>query len=996
MSHARRRKPDARLRCETLEDRITPATAFALIPTTNSLISFDTANAALVNPPLAVSGLGTGENLVGIDFRPQNGMLYGLATAPSSQVRLYAISQRTGVATPLTATPVGFSNLVGGVPAPIPITGVNFGFDFNPSVDRIRVTTDTGFNFRINPNTGALVDSNNDGTNGIQPDAAINTAAAGTFTVDGTAYTNNTQNFITNAGTPAPTTQYTLDSTGNRLFIQTPPNSGTQTMGQVVMLGGAVLDFTGVNGFDIPAGVDVATSGTAATGSGFASLTTATGTRLYSINLTTGAATDLGPIGGGTVPYNGLAIQSVQGAGAGGLPAVGFLNVTGFGTQALLTRFNTGDPAGRSANTLIAGGTNNEVLVGIDYRPATGQLFGLGINEGTNTGTLYLIDPQFGPSGTPTATVIGTSGGIAFQDAAGTAVDLPAFTAGYGFDFNPTVDRIRVTTGTGLNFRLNPNDGAPVDGNLGGAAGSVTNINTDANITGPAGAPATGIEAVAYTNSFGTGGTPATPAGVTTQYTLSALTNTLYIQTPPNSGTQTAPLAVTLNGAALDFTAVSGFDIPAGVRDDVNGTGVPSGFGFAALTVAGATGLYRIDLTTGAATNLGSLDIGGQAAISFSGLAVGDAPVGTVAFTTAAFGGTEGGSAAITLTRTGGTVGSFAVTVTATGGNATAGTDFTSGPYTVTFADGATTATLTIPIANDALTEGNETTVLTLSASNNASVRGAQSTAILTITDVPPAPMPTPTPTPTPTPIPLPMPDPVIAIATGSDGTVQLYRQNEATPRTFTPYVNYSGTVTVAVGDVNGDGVDDVITGSGTGATHVKVFDGVSGTEIRSFIAYVGGVGGVNVGAGDIDGDGFADILTGASVNGHVKAFSGLNGAEIRSFLAYSGFTGAVTVAGADIDGDGRDDIITGASVNGHVKAFSGTNTAEIRSFFAYSGFTGAATVAGGDIDNDGRADIITGASVNGHVKAFRSADLAAIRSFFAFERDGLNGVFVG
>src|SRR5204863_7505353 len=114
----------------------------------------------------------------------------------------------------------------------------------------------------------------------------------------------------------------------------------------------------------------------------------------------------------------------------------------------------------------------------------------------------------------------------------------------------------------------------------------------------------------------------------------------------------------------------------------------------------------------------------------------------------------------------------------------------------------------------------------------------------------------------------------------------------------------FAGGVRVAVGDVNGDGVPDVITGAGPGAgTHVKVFDGATGAEIRSFLAYPGFAGGVTVACGDVNGDGFADVITGASVNGHVKVFDGHSGAEIRSFFAYPGFTGAVTVAAGDVNG---------------------------------------------------------------------------------------------
>ncbi len=711
------------LALESLEGRDVPATAFSLLPP-NSLVAFDTANPAAANAPIAITGLGTGENLVGIDFRPQNGQLYGLATDGAGSVRLYAISQRTGTATPLTAAPVQFSTVAAGVTTPTPITGVNFGFDFNPTVDRIRVVTDDGFNFRLNPNTGALVDNDNDPTNGVQPDGDIGNAGSTVTTgADGAAYTNNSPNATA-------TTQYTLDSVSNTLFIQNPPNSGDQTNPLPVTLNGAPLDFTGVNGFDIPAGVDVATSNTAATGRAFAALTTATtGTRLYGIELSTGVATDLGPVAGGTTPANGLAIQSEQpGTGTAGNPLIAF-SQGGFG--AVLARFNSATP-GTTTNGLINGLQNGETLVGIDFRPATGQLFGLGINDTANTGTLYLVDPQTGPTGTPSVTPVGTVGGVAFVDAAGAAVDLPAASAGYGFDFNPTVDRIRVTTGTGLNFRLNPNTGAAVDGNT-----TTAGTNPDANITGSGSA---GVTAVAYTNSFGqplaAAGQPA--IGTTTQYTLDSATDTLFIQNPPNTGTQTNPRPVTVGGVALDFTEVNGFDIPAGVRTDTSNAGVTSGFGFAGLTVGGTTSLYRIDLTTGAATNLGAFDTGFS---PLGGLAAGDAPTGTVAFSAATFTVTEnGGTATITLTRTGGSTGALTVNVAATGGTATGGTDFGPVPATVTFADGQTTATVVIPITDDNLNEPNETVVLTLTNPTNGAVLGAQTTTTLTITDNDPAP----------------------------------------------------------------------------------------------------------------------------------------------------------------------------------------------------------------------------------------------------------------
>src|SRR5262249_54326944 len=156
------------------------------------------------------------------------------------------------------------------------------------------------------------------------------------------------------------------------------------------------------------------------------------------------------------------------------------------------------------------------------------------------------------------------------------------------------------------------------------------------------------------------------------------------------------------------------------------------------------------------------------------------------------------------------------------------------------------------------------------------------------------------------------------------------------------PFPGFVGTVSVGLGDVNGDGIDDVMVGAGVSG-HVKVFDGVTRAEIRSFFPFVGFTGGTYVAGGDISGDGIDDIIVGATINGHVKVFDGVTGAEIRSFLAYVNFGGEVRVGSGDIDGDGRDDIITGAGSGafGHVKVFSGVSNAEIRSFLAYVNFNG-------------------------------------------------------
>jgi fibronectin-binding autotransporter adhesin len=213
----------------------------------------------------------------------------------------------------------------------------------------------------------------------------------------------------------------------------------------------------------------------------------------------------------------------------------------------------------------------------------------------------------------------------------------------------------------------------------------------------------------------------------------------------------------------------------------------------------------------------------------------------------------------------------------------------------------------------------------------------------------------------------------------------------------FEAFAGFRGGVSVAAGDVNGDSVPDIIvaTGPGGGST-VAVFDGVTRAAIRTFFAFPGFSGGVSVAAGDVNGDGLADIIVGVGVNGHVKVFSGQNNALLASFFAFPGFTGGVSVAAGDLTGDGFSDLIVVAAANGHVKVFDGATNTLLRSFLAYPTFTGGVNVAAGDVNGDGKVDILTGAaSVSTHVKAFDGATLALLHSFFAYT-GATSGVRVG
>lgn len=236
----------------------------------------------------------------------------------------------------------------------------------------------------------------------------------------------------------------------------------------------------------------------------------------------------------------------------------------------------------------VLGVQDDDVLVAIDSRPQTGRLYGLAHNPKLGTVRLYHLDSN---GSSVRATAVGNAG--SFVDAGGAA--LPIFAQSFDIDFNPTVDRLRVVASNGLNFRMNPNNGALIDGNFNNTVTPPPGVNPDANLNGGAG----GAMGTAYTNN-------AINVALTTQYTLDHSNDTLYIQNSPNAGTLTNALTVTSAGAPLNFGAGGGIDIEPGIN--VTASGMPAqGLAAAALTVGGQSRLYRINLADGVATSLGSI-----------------------------------------------------------------------------------------------------------------------------------------------------------------------------------------------------------------------------------------------------------------------------------------------------------------------------------------------------------------------------------------------------
>jgi hypothetical protein len=228
--------------------------------------------------------------------------------------------------------------------------------------------------------------------------------------------------------------------------------------------------------------------------------------------------------------------------------------------------FDSASP-GTVTKTITVTTASSEALKAIDFRPATGDLYALGAS-----GRFYILNLTTGAASVPPAVPVLVTG------------------TSFGFDFNPTVDLIRVTSDEDRNIRFNPDDGTITqqDPNVAYAAGDA-NVGANPNIVGSA-----------YSNNF-------VGAAATVLYDIDSNLDTLVIQDPPNAG-----ILNTFGPLGVDTSDQVGFDISQG-----------TGVAYASLTVGGTGGLYTINLANGASTLVGNIgDTGILAGETIVGLAV--------------------------------------------------------------------------------------------------------------------------------------------------------------------------------------------------------------------------------------------------------------------------------------------------------------------------------------------------------------------------------------
>lgn len=468
----------------------TQAQTIMALTSAGSLVQISNASMpAITSSPISITGVTLGQSIVGIDYRPNTGELYALgynSILPLANAQLYVVNETTGVATAIGS---GITLALG--------TG-GIGFDFNPTVDRIRVVAENGANYRLHPTTGAVA-----ATDGNLAYAATDPNASVTPAVAACAYTNS---YI---GSEA-TTLFDYDKTLNVTASQIPPNNGTlNTIGS----SGIVVSTTGNL-----IGMDIYFNPTTKSNMAYLNAKVGGSNNLYQLNTSSGASSLIGTIGTGMDDIREIAVKidrTVPSVYSGQL-IYGLTKV-----NRNLVKFSSDQPELIRELLPITGITSGQVIVGMDVRPMDLNLYALGYHDTSRTYQLYTINTSTG-----TAMAVGSAGKINL----GMGEKI-------GFDFNPTVDRIRVVSTNDSNFRMNPITGAIAATDT-GFSYIMSDVNSGKNPM---------ISSVAYTNSFK--GTSSTA-----MFGIDDGLDAFVQIAPPNQGFVTTLVSNILDFNAADLT----------------------------------------------------------------------------------------------------------------------------------------------------------------------------------------------------------------------------------------------------------------------------------------------------------------------------------------------------------------------------------------------------------------------------------------------------------
>ncbi len=225
-------------------------------------------------------------------------------------------------------------------------------------------------------------------------------------------------------------------------------------------------------------------------------------------------------------------------------------------------------------------------------------------------------------------------------------------------------------------------------------------------------------------------------------------------------------------------------------------------------------------------------------------------------------------------------------------------------------------------------------------------------------------------------------------VVAGANGLVSVFNSDGSLRAQAPPFghIGYFGPVRLAVGDLTGDGVEDFVftVAQGRFSGLVEVVDGATLTLLGAFFPLPGFNGGLNVAIGDVNGDGSNDLVLATAFGAsHVQAFDIATGTLLANFIAFPGFTGGLTLAVADVDGvlnaNGLPtaEIIVGTATGADIVAVFNAAGQLLDSFTAYPfPYSGGVNVAAGDIlGNDGKAEILVapaGPGTNGLVELFQ------------------------